>query len=103
MTTKLATLLPLSLFLSACALFQPPPSGRAGGRRGPQAADACPTASPWAAASGLVGVVQGMQGNAQGNAGAAPQPSANGGGCSKDTDCKGDRVCDRGSCVAAKQ
>lgn len=95
MTTKIATVL-LPLFLSGCALFQPP--GSAGVRRG-QAAG-CPTASPWTVASGLVGAVQGVQGNA----GAAPPPSAaaNAAACAKDTDCKGDRVCDRGACVSPR-
>jgi hypothetical protein len=31
--------------------------------------------------------------------GAPNAGSGGGGGCSKDTDCKGDRICDRGSCV----
>jgi hypothetical protein len=29
-------------------------------------------------------------------------PAAGGGGCTKDTDCKGDRVCDRGQCVTPR-
>jgi Tol biopolymer transport system component len=44
-------------------------------------------------------------GHAPGHAPAAPpSASTSGSGCMKDTDCKGDRVCERGSCVSpAKQ
>ena len=31
------------------------------------------------------------------------QPGAGGGGCVKDTDCKGERVCDRGECSLPKR
>ena len=87
------------LSLSACATFwplPPPGPGPAGARKGQAAA--VTTAAPWAAAAGgLVGVVQGNPGTGQ----PSPLPSVAAAGCAKDTDCKGDRVCDRGACVAS--
>ena len=88
----------LVVMLTGCGFLRPQsPAARPNAHNKGQAAP-CPTASPWAtAANGLVGV-------AQGYAAPEPQPSADAtaAGCAKDTDCKGDRVCDRGACVAPK-
>jgi hypothetical protein len=128
MTTKLASL-PLFLFLTGCAAFFPRQNA-AEARRGRAApyAPYSPYAQvqqpAWA--NGLVSAIPGVapavgggvdavksaaaqgQPQPQGQPAApvaaststpTPAPAATA-GCTKDTDCKGDRVCDRGTCTA---